>query len=300
MGTLGERFRKQRELQGVSWSEIAARTHIGARMLQAIEEEAYERLPGGIFNKSFIRQYAACLGMDEEQAVRDYLRATARQTQEASAPNPPPQGRLLTIGRRAVIAIVLGAAGLGGFWLHRSRSPKAAPLQAQALSATPSAVPVTEAPGALPDSHAAAATAPTRSGQALTPSSDSGPVNAEGEPLSQTSRAPAHAPGVSAASGSNPAVASAGAPDSGELLLQINAHSTVWISVITDGGQKWQGTLQANETRQVQAVESIRLTAGNAGGLSLNLNGKDIGAMGGEGEVKTITLMARALPEAAQ
>jgi hypothetical protein len=81
--------------------------------------------------------------------------------------------------------------------------------------------------------------------------------------------------------------------------LQINARSSVWISVTADGEKKWQGTMQPNQTREIQATETIRLTAGNAGGVSLTLNGKDIGAMGSEGEVKTITLAARALTESA-
>lgn len=78
-------------------------------------------------------------------------------------------------------------------------------------------------------------------------------------------------------------------------MLQIDARSSVWISVTADGEKKWQGMLQANQSREIQAADTIRLTAGNAGGVSLTLNGKDIGAMGSEGEVKTITLAARVL-----
>ena len=82
-----------------------------------------------------------------------------------------------------------------------------------------------------------------------------------------------------------------------ELLLQINARSTVWISITADGERQWQGTMKPNQSREVQATETIRLTVGNAGGVQLTLNGKDLGALGGEGEVKTVTLAARALQE---
>ena len=85
----------------------------------------------------------------------------------------------------------------------------------------------------------------------------------------------------------------------GELLLQINARGTVWLSITADGAKQWQGTLQPNQSRQVQATESIRLTVGNAGGVELTLNGKALGALGDEGEVKTITLAARMLPNSA-
>lgn len=60
------RFRKR---AGVSLEEIAHRTKIGSRFLQAIEEEEFEKLPGGIFNTSYLRQYAQAIGYDEDALV---------------------------------------------------------------------------------------------------------------------------------------------------------------------------------------------------------------------------------------
>jgi hypothetical protein len=82
-----------------------------------------------------------------------------------------------------------------------------------------------------------------------------------------------------------------------ELLLQISARSTVWISVTADGETEWQGLMEANQSREVQAADTIRLTVGNAAGVDLTLNGKELGSLGNEGEVKTVTLAARALQE---
>jgi len=62
-------------MRGVSLDEIAESTKIGTRLLRALEEEQFELLPGGIFNKGFVRAYAKYLGMDEDQAVADYLQA---------------------------------------------------------------------------------------------------------------------------------------------------------------------------------------------------------------------------------
>jgi cytoskeleton protein RodZ len=56
--------------------EVAVSTKIGTRMLQALEDGRYERLPGGIFNKGFVRAYARHLGMNEEAAVAEYVAAT--------------------------------------------------------------------------------------------------------------------------------------------------------------------------------------------------------------------------------
>ena len=66
-------------------------------MLQAIEEERFDLLPGGVFNKGFIRAYAKHLGLNDEEAVTDYL-ACLRQKQidaqqvwaERPAPAPRP------------------------------------------------------------------------------------------------------------------------------------------------------------------------------------------------------------------
>jgi cytoskeleton protein RodZ len=73
VGELGKKFRKARESKQLSLEDVSNVTKIGSRMLQAIEEEDFERLPGGVFNKGFIRAYAKHLGLDSEDAVNEYL-----------------------------------------------------------------------------------------------------------------------------------------------------------------------------------------------------------------------------------
>ena len=73
MGEFGKKFRKMRESKELSLDAVSNVTKISARMLQAIEEENFDRLPGGVFNKGFIRAYAKHLGLDSEQAVTEYL-----------------------------------------------------------------------------------------------------------------------------------------------------------------------------------------------------------------------------------
>src|ERR1700722_16287854 len=82
-GEVGDKFRKQREKKGFSIDDVSHVTKIGVRMLQAIEEENFDRLPGGIFNKGFIRTYAKHLGMNDDEAIASYL-ACVRQTQLAA------------------------------------------------------------------------------------------------------------------------------------------------------------------------------------------------------------------------
>ncbi|MGA9508152.1 MAG: RodZ domain-containing protein [Candidatus Sulfotelmatobacter sp.] len=75
MATFGEKLRKQREQRGLSLDAISTITKISPRMLRAIEEEHFEQLPGGVFNKGFVRAYARLVGLDEDEAVSDYLAA---------------------------------------------------------------------------------------------------------------------------------------------------------------------------------------------------------------------------------
>ena len=69
MPSLGQELKDAREQRGVSLRSISEATHIGMRFLQAIENDDYDQLPGGIFNKSFVRKYARHIGLDEEQVL---------------------------------------------------------------------------------------------------------------------------------------------------------------------------------------------------------------------------------------
>ena len=98
MGQFGEKFRKERERKGISLDDVSNVTKISSRMLLAIEQEHFDQLPGGVFNKGFIRAYAKHLGMNDEEAVNGYL-ACMRQAQidaqEAWQPARPPEPRAI-------------------------------------------------------------------------------------------------------------------------------------------------------------------------------------------------------------
>jgi Helix-turn-helix domain/Domain of unknown function (DUF4115) len=75
VGTFGEKLRKQRERRGIELEAISNTTKISTRMLRALEDENFDQLPGGVFNKGFVRAYARQIGLNEEQAVAEYLEA---------------------------------------------------------------------------------------------------------------------------------------------------------------------------------------------------------------------------------
>jgi cytoskeletal protein RodZ len=80
VGAFGDKFRQAREAKGISLDDVSSVTKISTRMLQAIEQEHFDQLPGGVFNKGFIRAYAKHLGLNDEDAVTSYL-ACLRQAQ---------------------------------------------------------------------------------------------------------------------------------------------------------------------------------------------------------------------------
>ena len=61
-GNFGERLKREREMREVSLNEVTVATRISVRFLQALENEDWEKLPGGVFNRGFVRAVARYLG----------------------------------------------------------------------------------------------------------------------------------------------------------------------------------------------------------------------------------------------
>ncbi|MFQ5878234.1 MAG: helix-turn-helix domain-containing protein, partial [Acidobacteriota bacterium] len=77
MASFGETLRRERELREISLREISDATKISMRYLEALEQDRFDILPGGLFNKGFIRAYAAYIGVDGEAMVNCYLEQIA-------------------------------------------------------------------------------------------------------------------------------------------------------------------------------------------------------------------------------
>jgi cytoskeletal protein RodZ len=71
-GNFGERLKRERELREVTPEEITQATRIGSRFLEALENEDWDKLPGGVFNRGFVRSIAHYLGLDEEAFLGEY------------------------------------------------------------------------------------------------------------------------------------------------------------------------------------------------------------------------------------
>jgi cytoskeletal protein RodZ len=87
MISLGEELKREREFREISLREISDATKINMRILEAIERDHYDILPGGIFNRNFIRAYAEFIGLDPEIAVRKYQVQTSQPEDQKLPPN---------------------------------------------------------------------------------------------------------------------------------------------------------------------------------------------------------------------
>src|SRR5437762_9700771 len=67
MTSIGDRLRRERLQKRLSLEKISLETKIGVRLLEAIEAEQFEKLPGGVFRRSFVLQYARALGVDPDE-----------------------------------------------------------------------------------------------------------------------------------------------------------------------------------------------------------------------------------------
>src|SRR5215475_6866553 len=94
-GTFGERLKRERELREVTLEEVSKATRISERFLQALENEDWERLPGGVFGRGFVRSIARYLGLGEENFLAEYDLARGENAAPAPAkaedriPSPP-------------------------------------------------------------------------------------------------------------------------------------------------------------------------------------------------------------------
>src|SRR4030081_1035865 len=85
-GNFGEHLKRERDLREVTLAELTAGTRIGPRFLEAIENEDWDKLPGGSFTRGFVRSIAQYLGLDEEGLLSEYDLALGVQKTDARAP----------------------------------------------------------------------------------------------------------------------------------------------------------------------------------------------------------------------
>jgi cytoskeleton protein RodZ len=264
----GEHLKREREMRGVSLEEIAAATRISTRFLEALESGQWDQLPGGAFNRGFIRSTARFLGLNEDSMVAEYAQETKGQTESKAfdgsvAPMPRdfrPLGVLLGVLFVLVVAL---AYGLHRYHIARLRSQAAAvaavappaPVSPVPEIASPVAPPATATPPAAGDTTASATTLPN-----VAPDLTKTPTTADPVPA-DTSKANA------------PAAASS-VPDI--LKLKVEDGKSARIKVVADGKKLFDGRLRARTEKRFQARNGFEITSSESSSLSLELNGQSV------------------------
>jgi cytoskeleton protein RodZ len=247
MPTLGQELQRLREDRGINLHQIADATHIGVRFLQAIESDTYDILPGGIFNRAFVRKYAKYVGMDEDQALAMY----ERQLEEIGGEEAPrsnylragefeekPPGNSWLLSAIMFLLLCAGAYAAAQYFKGQQNNNE------KIAVATPS-------PETTPTPDAAASPTPD-------PSASPG-----ASPTPEASPSP----------GASPAMT----PPPGGMVVQLTATSgECWISVKPDGLNTQQALLKAGETKEVMAYEKVLMNLGNYPALNIKVNGRNV------------------------
>ena len=264
-GTFGEHLRREREMRGVSLDEVSQATRIGTRFLEALEGERWKDLPGGVFNRGFLRSIARYLGLDEEALVAEYAQATNDRPQIAEwAPSAldagiQPQNK----GHRRlaflVTLLILVSVGAGGWWAWMQYGSV---LRARLLPApvAPSPKPPATSPAVQP----------------------AGPA-----PAAATTSA------TMAASGTPEQAITPAGPE--ELVLRVEVSRTTDVTVSADGNSVFQGRMTSGESRTFKAKDRFDVSAKNSFALVLDLNGVSMPPVGQPDSPGSVTLTRKDL-----
>lgn len=230
-----------------------------------MEADDWKSLPGGFFYKSFVRQYADALGLDPDEIEKALAAMQVEETPLPSLEQRQQKSRLRDLkpiggsgswksGMRVLpslgflVVVVVGCGVLYSWW-HRLES------HARANETSPPVV-----------AAARRATAPPAETRPVTP---------------QVSTVPEQPPAAAP-----PAPAPADAGDGVRLTLA--ATEDTWVSVTADGHNVFSGVIKGQEHRNIEGKQSTRLRIGNAGGITVEWNGRPLGTLGKRGEVRDV------------
>jgi cytoskeletal protein RodZ len=272
MSSVGETLRRERLQKGLGLQQISRETKISARLLEAIETDQFDLLPGGVFAKSFVRQYARFLGLDEEELAAQVEKAIHPDGEVPNLPAAPPEpafkvprmvewdggGRSnssILPALAGVVAVMLVCSAVYAWW-QRSRRPVVAPPPIAAARKAPLQPPkpaeVTPAVASNPE----AATKTDVSASTPPPETATAPVEQANPP--------------------------------GTLQVSLTADADDWVKVWTDGKVVMSDVLHASQSKRFGAAEALRIRIGDAGSLQMTVNGRPAGPLGPKGQVRNV------------
>ncbi|MGA7632916.1 MAG: RodZ domain-containing protein [Terriglobales bacterium] len=308
MPSFGEKLKQEREKRNITLEQISASTKIGTRMLQALEEDKFNQLPGGIFNKGFVRAYSRCVGLDEDQIVADYLQASGDglRTEPAVRDNDAPgvqeksrnkeQARIHDRVRDRIQEKVGEKDERAVLRLESSAETPSRQLPWGLFAAILLLVALTlalwnrrheehERKSPNPASNTSASQSST---SAVAPVAPTAGMAQEKAAASTFSGSPAAGRTASAASKTEQVSQQLSAA-SGEFTVIVQAREDCWVSITADGKTLSSELLAAGAERTIRGRKEIVVKAGNAGGVDFQFNGKKVDLQADYGEVRTVT-----------
>ncbi len=291
MTSIGETLRRERLRRGWNLDQVAAETKITVHVLEAIEADQFDRVPGGVFARNFVRQYARMLKLDDDEiinAFRQQFEEPAEAAASEQQPEPMASFHLAPLEefRQRIgpgsslsafiwlVVVILACAGAYGLWQRARRTAAAAPSVAAVHKAEPQSAPLASS------KPAESAAAPATPKQDFRPAevSDTGAISVPETPT------PKPVAAIPAAMDEQPP------PAPGAVHVALTASEPVWISIKSDGTHIYSGTLEAQQSREFDAAHKMTVLIGNAGSLDVSLNGKSVGPIGPTGEIRTLVL----------
>lgn len=287
MRELGELLRKAREARGLTISDVQEATKIRSRYLEAIEQGDFEALPGEVYVKGFLRNYAEAVGLCGDEVVARYKAERARiEAEKAREASPDkrrnvsqkariPRHLLVAVGTVAVVAVVVGVT----VWRH-GHVPAG----------------LAEVSGPQDAQYVERAT-DVATGDALVLSEDqalpeAGPEEVTPEAGLQAARKTTSQPAPTTSSPSAGPATREGSPVGEGHELSVSITERCWVRVVADGKVVFERSMLAGEQATWRARESIRMKVGNASGIDVTYNGVHIGVLGKPGQV-----VERSFPE---
>ena len=331
MGSFGDKLKRERELRGVTLEEIAKATKIGTRALKALEDEHFEQLPGGIFNKGFVRAYAKFLGLDEEQMVADFMAAQGesqgqrpdlmaklavqaeaqRRNEIAASGGEKRSSNSIWITLAVLVLLTAGAAaGIRYYKMKKAARPDAnkprvetsAP-QPVAPAVTPtdaglSGVPVNSAtadPGVVaPGASTTTSPIDGTTASAATSGLSAGTTNPAGSPSGTTTSA--NPPGTSSVPGSSPPTPGSAAGSKPSTAAKGPIELQVRASKATWLSVQADGKPEVAETLRDSATKTIvaqeKVVITTGNSVDVTCNGKPLGILGTDNQRSQLKITA--------
>lgn len=250
MSELGQRLRNARQSQGISISQAATETRILQRYLEALEDGDYQYLPGDVYARGFIRNYALYLKIPVEELIQLYRYERGRTEPIVIRPAVVPQITPSTILPQllGVFFVMLTITGLGYLVLRA----------VEYLDITP-------APIVENSSEVVAATATI---------AVIAPTDMPEEPTAVAVVEATTAPTTVAAP--TPTVMASPTPEAPIMLtIQIDSGNNPgsWLHVKVDNKSVYQKILKPGESLRYAAQRDVWIRAGNAYVVTVNING---------------------------